>query len=116
MSGHKPHQSELHTHGPDCGHAVIEHRGHQDYVNDGRLDHVQGGETQAHSIEVTAKNPAACTPSHACGAHASEHKHGPSCGHSPVPHGDHLDYVVKDHLHHPCTTHCDDHGPVAIQN
>jgi hypothetical protein len=29
-----------------------------------------------------------------------------------VPHGDHTDYLVDGHLHHPCKGHCDDHGPV----
>jgi hypothetical protein len=27
-----------------------------------------------------------------------------------VPHGDHVDYLVHGHLHHPHGTHCDDHG------
>jgi hypothetical protein len=31
-----------------------------------------------------------------------------------VPHGDHVDYLVKGHLHHPHGDHCDDHGPVEI--
>jgi hypothetical protein len=26
--------------------------------------------------------------------------HGPGCGHEAVPHGDHVDYLVDDHLHH----------------
>jgi hypothetical protein len=29
-----------------------------------------------------------------------------------VPHGDHTDYLVDGHLHHPHDGHCDDHGPV----
>jgi UDP-2,3-diacylglucosamine pyrophosphatase LpxH len=29
-----------------------------------------------------------------------------------VPHGDHVDYLVAGHLHHPHGGHCDDHGPV----
>jgi hypothetical protein len=29
-----------------------------------------------------------------------------------VPHGDHVDYLVGGHLHHPHGNHCDDHGPV----
>jgi hypothetical protein len=31
-----------------------------------------------------------------------------------VPHGDHVDYLVDGHLHHPHNGHCDDHGPVTI--
>jgi hypothetical protein len=37
--------------------------------------------------------------------------HGPDCGHETVQHGDHVDYVVKGHLHHQHDGHCDDHGP-----
>jgi hypothetical protein len=29
-----------------------------------------------------------------------------------VPHGDHVDYLVGGHLHHPHDGHCDDHGPM----
>jgi hypothetical protein len=31
-----------------------------------------------------------------------------------VPHGDHIDYLVDGHLHHPHGQHCDDHGPVQL--
>jgi UDP-2,3-diacylglucosamine pyrophosphatase LpxH len=41
--------------------------------------------------------------------------HGPDCGHPAVPHGDHVDYLVAGHLHHPHGTHCDDHGPVVVK-
>jgi len=115
MSDHKSHQGELHTHGPGCGHATIGHRGHEDYLHDGRLDHVRGKNVDPHSIDVNDANPAVCTPQHACGGHATEHAHGPSCGHAAVPHGDHLDYLVNGHLHHPCAKHCDDHGAVQVR-
>ena len=59
-------------------------------------------------------NPAGCTPRHACGAHDAAHAHGPSCGHPPVPHGDHVDYLVGGHLHHPHGGHCDDHGALDL--
>jgi hypothetical protein len=29
-----------------------------------------------------------------------------------VPHGDHVDYLVKGHLHHQHGNHCDNHGPI----
>lgn len=45
--------------------------------------------------------------------HAPDHVHGPDCGHDAVAHGDHTDYVVDGHLHHPHGDHCDDHGEVA---
>ena len=69
-----------------------------------------GAEPQA--LAVTARNPDDCTPGHDCGGHASEHQHGPHCGHEQIPHGDHVDYLVEGHLHHPHGAHCDDHGLV----
>jgi hypothetical protein len=30
-----------------------------------------------------------------------------------VPHHDHIDYLVGDHLHHEHGDHCDDHGEVT---
>jgi hypothetical protein len=62
-------------------------------------------------IAVTDANPADCTPEHDCAQHEADHQHGPGCGHEPVRHGDHVDYVVAGHLHHPHDRHCDDHGP-----
>jgi hypothetical protein len=115
MSAHKAHQSQLHTHGPGCEHATIGHRDHEDYLRDGRLEHVHGGAIESHTLEVSDANPDACTPAHACGGHAAGHQHGPTCEHAAVPHGDHVDYVVNGHLHHPCDRHCDDHGPVTMR-
>jgi UDP-2,3-diacylglucosamine pyrophosphatase LpxH len=31
-----------------------------------------------------------------------------------VPHGEHVDYLVDGHLHHPHGDHCDDHGELAL--
>ena len=114
MSGHKAHQSQthMHEHGPYCGHMAVDHAGHQDYLHDGKLHHGHGDKMETHSLEVNADNPASCTPAHSCGGHEADHKHGPSCGHEAVPHGDHHDYLVAGHLHHPCDKHCDDHGAV----
>jgi len=55
---------------------------------------------------------ACCKQGHACSSHGSTHQHGPNCGHASMTHGDHLDYIVDGHLHHPCMGHCDDHGVV----
>jgi hypothetical protein len=32
-----------------------------------------------------------------------------------VPHGDHTDYLVGGHLHHPHGGHCDDHGKLSTR-
>ena len=113
MSDHKIHENHSHTHGPSCGHKSVTHEGHTDYLHDGHLHHPHGDHVDEHTLGVGAKNPAACTTSHACGAHDKTHTHGPSCGHEAVPHGDHTDYLVSDHLHHPHGGHCDDHGALA---
>jgi hypothetical protein len=95
---HRTHDAHAHAHGTNCGHKAIQHDGHVDEC----------------TLEVSSKNPAACTPAHACTAHEASHAHGPGCGHDAVPHGDHVDYLVSGHLHHAHGGHCDDHGPIAV--
>lgn len=110
----QPHAE--HTHGPGCGHVAIQHGGHVDYLHDGHLHasaHGHAGHGHAHALEVSAANRADCTPDHACDGHLHGHVHGPACGHEAVPHGDHVDYLVAGHLHHPHEGHCDDHGGVV---
>jgi len=31
-----------------------------------------------------------------------------------VRHGDHVDYLVDGHLHHPHGDYCQDHGPITV--
>jgi len=116
MGDHKTHDNHDHQHGPGCGHTQIEHDGHKDFLHDGHLHHVHGDHVDEHALPVGAANPADCTPAHACGDHDAKHVHGPACGHEAVAHGDHTDYVVKDHLHHAHDGHCDDHGPVKVSS
>lgn len=103
-----------HTHGPGCGHVAIKHGDHVDYLHDGHLHHPHGDHTHCCTLEVSAANPAECTPGHKCDGHEAGHVHGPGCGHEAVPHGDHTCYLVNGHLHHPHGDHCDDHGPVEV--
>lgn len=112
MRDHHPHDDHAHVHGPGCGHTAIAHGDHTDYVHDGHLHRAHGDHTDECAIAVDAANPAACTPQHACTSHAADHVHSKDCGHEAVPHGDHLDYLVDGHLHHPHGRHCDDHGRV----
>jgi hypothetical protein len=106
------HADHDHRHGPGCGHTGIKHEGHVDYLHDGHLHHVGSKGVEEHGVAVSSANPAECTPKHDCNGHPKEHKHGPGCGHEVVPHGDHNDYLVDGHLHHPHGNHCDDHGKV----
>jgi hypothetical protein len=110
----KHHEDHTHQHGPSCGHKAVRHAGHVDYLHDGHLHHHGAAGVEEHTLPVDGTNPAACTPDHACAGHAKEHRHGPGCGHEAVPHGDHVDYLVNGHLHHPHGNHCDDHGPLHL--
>jgi hypothetical protein len=110
MSVH--HENHTHQHGPNCGHKAVRHNGHVDYLHDGHLHHMGKAGVEEHKLEVGTANPAECTPEHTCKGHDKNHRHGPGCGHEAVPHGDHVDYLVDGHLHHPCKGHCDDHGKV----
>lgn len=109
---HTHHADHAHAHGAGCGHTAVRHNGHVDYLHDGHLHHMGAAGVEEHQLEVTAANPEACTPGHRCAGHGPEHTHGPGCGHEAVPHGDHVDYLVAGHLHHPHDGHCDDHGQV----
>jgi hypothetical protein len=113
MSDHTIHEGHGdYVHGASCGHTKIAHDGHTDYAHDGHLHTVHGGHVDECAIGVTAANPVGCTPSHACSGHAKEHVHGAGCGHEAIPHGDHVDYLVDGHLHHPHREHCDHHGSI----
>ncbi len=108
------HERHTHVHGAGCGHTAIRHDGHVDHLHDGHLHHGHGDHVDEHVLPVSDANPAECTPGHVCGAHDAAHRHGPGCGHEPVPHGGHTDYLVGGHLHHAHEAHCDDHGPVDV--
>ena len=118
MADHVHDGDHPHEHGPGCGHTGIKHGDHVDYLHDGHLHHQDGGQVLEHAIPVSDANPEGCHPAEGA-AHSGDHVCGPGCGHEPVPHGDHIDYLVYDadgnaRLHHPHGDHCDDHGPVEI--
>ena len=90
------HKGHDHAHGPACGHTAVKHNGHVDYLHNGHLHNVQADHIDEHRIDVSRFNPVAALREHHCGAHDQDHIHGPNCGHQAVPHGDHVDYLVKD--------------------
>jgi hypothetical protein len=114
MSDHKTHDQHPHAHGSGCGHTAIKHEGHVDYLHDGHLHSAHQGHVDEHALTEGGSNPAACTPTHACGEHDAKHSHGAACGHEAIPHGGHTDHLVKGHLHHAHQGHCDDHGAVSM--
>jgi hypothetical protein len=111
---HQIHAEHNHEHGSECGHQALKHNGHIDYLHDGHLHHKHEDHWDECVIEVSEANPATCTSGHSCEGHDADHTHGPGCGHEPVPHGDHIDYLVNGHLHHPHGDHCDNHGKVEL--
>jgi hypothetical protein len=113
---HTVHGDHTHQHGAGCGHTAIVHNGHTDYLHDGHLHSLHEGHVDEHRLEVNASNPADCSGGHDCAGHRDAHQHGNNCGHEAVPHGDHVDYLVDGHLHHPHDGHCDNHGNVQRAN
>jgi hypothetical protein len=108
------HDHHDHKHGANCGHTAVRHDGHVDHLHDGHLHHTAAdGTVQEHALAVSSENPDGCVK-HACAAHDAMHQHGDGCGHEAVPHGDHVDYLVDGHLHHPHDGHCDNHGTVKL--
>jgi hypothetical protein len=108
------HTEHDHIHWEGCEHTALRHDDHVCYLHEGHMHVVGDGEVVECRIAVTGENPDGCRPAHDCTAHDAEHRHGESCGHEKVPHGDHFDYLVDGHLHHACPDHCDDHGPVKL--
>jgi len=108
------HTNHEHRHGQGCGHTAIREGGHVDYLHDGHLHALHDDHIDEHQLAVGVANPAGCTPQHACGGHDAAHRHAPGDSHEAMPHGDHVDYLVGDHLHHPHGDHCDDHGLVSV--
>lgn len=100
----REHESHGHVHGADCGHRAVAHEDHVDYLHDGHLHAQHEGHADEHRLDVDRRRPKACAPVE-CGD-----AHGGTCGHSAVPHGDHVDYEVSGSLHHPHAGHCDLHG------
>jgi hypothetical protein len=123
MSGKKTpvrDKSHGHEHGPDCGHKAIEYKGRVNYVHNKHLSHKLGDQWRKAVIEKSVEHPDGCTAEFnekGCWAHDNGETCGPGCGHEPVTHEDHTDYLVPDgnggyELHCPHDGHCDHHGHV----
>jgi len=110
MTTHATHDPHEHQHGNDCGHAKMKHEDHSDFLHDGHLHHAHEGHVDEHELVASNANPTACTSGHDCNAHDPSHRHGSACGHDPVPHAGHTDFLVQGHIHNQHGDHCDDHG------
>ena len=63
-----------HAHGLRCGHIAVRHRDHVDYLENGHLQHVEGGRIEEYVLEVTADNPDRCAPEQRATGHDSVHQ------------------------------------------
>lgn len=88
-------------HSRSCGHLSIQHGNHRDYVVRNHLvcqDSIKKLGERARSGSNCSSNGAAATAGTTPPKCAPKDSHGPGCGHLPVRHHDHIDYVVEDNL------------------
>jgi len=105
---------DYHQHKIGCGHTAILHIGHADFLMEGHLHHIHQG-LKDHILNESQDHPTGCVPLNQL-SHNDQHSHGPNCGHEPIRHVDHVDYLVDNELHHCHGTHCDKHGMLQILN
>eukprot|EP01119_Soliformovum_irregulare_P002577 TRINITY_DN12822_c0_g1_i1.p1 TRINITY_DN12822_c0_g1~~TRINITY_DN12822_c0_g1_i1.p1 ORF type:complete len:490 (-),score=53.55 TRINITY_DN12822_c0_g1_i1:128-1504(-) len=112
-----------HEHHPGCGHMACVHDGHADFLvpdENGvlHLQHLHGGKMMEHVLRFNSQTCSTSFASKNLG-HAHLHQHGPNCGHYPIRHEDHVDYLVGNVLHHPVEMEggvwtCHDHGLLTL--
>jgi hypothetical protein len=88
-------------HSRSCGHLSIQHGNHRDYVVQNHLvcqDSIKKLGERSRSGSNCSSNGTAVTAGTATPKCAPKDSHGPGCGHLPVRHHDHIDYVVEDNL------------------
>ncbi|KAG6960239.1 hypothetical protein JG688_00009678 [Phytophthora aleatoria] len=81
-------------HNRSCGHLSIQHGNHRDYVVQNHLVCQDSVTNLGAPAKAAAKT--ATTQSAKCKSPRDTHR--PGCGHLPVRHKDHIDYVVEDNL------------------
>ena len=91
----------------NCGHTRIKHNDHIDYIHDGHLHHAHGDHYDEHVIEVSEKNPDSCNKTQCHRDHEKE-------GDQKIPHGDHVDYLLKEDFIECTMVIVDDHGPIEV--
>jgi len=108
------HDGHAHVHGENCGHQMVQHGDHWDYLHDGHMHYVHGDHVDDHVLEVTDTNPATETVLAAVD-HAGHMHSEDDAAHPAIPHGDHIDHIHNGRLHHVHGDHVDDHGPVTVK-
>ncbi|KAF4043542.1 C2H2 type zinc finger protein [Phytophthora infestans] len=85
-------------HNRSCGHLSIQHGNHRDYVVQNHLV-CQNSVTNLGALQRgPAKTAAKTEPTQPAKCSSPRDAHRPGCGHLPVRHNDHIDYVVEDNL------------------
>ncbi|KAH7463815.1 Oocyte zinc finger protein XlCOF26 [Phytophthora ramorum] len=87
-------------HNRSCGHLSIQHGNHRDYVVQNHLL-CQDSVTRLGALKRIPPNPKAvakATATQPVKCSSPKDTHRPGCGHLPVRHKDHIDYVVEDNL------------------
>ncbi|GMF10507.1 unnamed protein product [Phytophthora lilii] len=87
-------------HNRSCGHLSIQHGNHRDYVVQNHLV-CQDSVTRLGALQripANAKTEAKAMPAQPVKCTSPKDTHRPGCGHLPVRHKDHIDYVVEDNL------------------
>lgn len=88
-------------HSRSCGHLSIQHGNHRDYVVQNHLvcqDSIKKLGERSRSGSNCSSNGTASATGSSTAKCAPKDSHGPGCGHLPVRHHDHIDYVVEDNL------------------
>ena len=69
------HLEHNHVHSEICGHIMIMHRNHVDFLHDGELHYIgPTGEVYPHKLEITEENPTGCHPIHSLNeVHSANH-------------------------------------------
>lgn len=95
-----PLEQHPHAHDRFCGHAAVPHEDHVDFLHDGHVHHVHEDHVDVGPTDLVGHHL----------PHAGHmHVHTEGCGHTAVPHGDHLDYVHGSHRHAGHHVHYDEH-------
>ena len=98
-TSHKIASHDSHIHGKDCGHNMVKHGNHSDFLHDNEYHHQndQNVVTFHGKVEMKKSNRKLANVT---ANHSNHVEHGQKCGHEFVTHGSgetaHLDYIVSD--------------------
>jgi hypothetical protein len=77
---HAIHPKYTQERGAECGHTIIEHNDHVDFLHNGHMHHPDEGHVDEHKLEVSSANPETCTNGRVCNGHDAQRVHGTDCG------------------------------------